>query len=269
VSEMLKQYKSKHITEAMRVRKAELCLTMCLVEHNLPFLFMDHLPKLLTTTISDSEIVGKIKCSRTKTVKLVHLLKEEAQKEMISQLQSCKCSLIIDETTDISVTKCLAIVVRYVENYQRVQDKLLTLVEPLNCTAEGITTSVLSALRDFNIPVENIIGYPSDNCSVMMGDIGGVKAKLQTINPNIFVMGCICHSMHLCASYAAKKLPSNVEQFVRDIYNYISRSSNRMKSYKEFQVFVDLKPHKLLKLGQTRWLSLEVSLPLKIFSDRY
>nr|CAI5869733.1 unnamed protein product [Callosobruchus analis] len=91
-----------------------------------------------------------------------------------------------------------------------------------------------------------------------MGQFGGVQAKLkELVNPDIFVLGCICHSLHLCASEACKKIPSEAEEFVQDIYNYICRSPKRLKVYEEFQAFIDLKPHKLLRLSQTRWLSLE------------
>lgn len=62
--------------------------------------------------------------------------------------------------------------------------------------------------------------------------------------------------MALYASYAAEKLPNTVEDMVRDIYTYMKYSFKRQSEYKEFQVFVDTKPHKLLQMCQTRWLSL-------------
>lgn len=105
-----------------------------------------------------------------------------------------------------------------------------------------------------------MIGFAADNASVMMGDRGGVQAKLKEKNPNIFTLGCICHSMALCASKAAEALPSWVEEFIRDLYNYLGKSSKRMNEFKEIQIFLNLKPHKMLRACQTRWLSLEVSL---------
>jgi len=43
---------------------------------------------------------------------------------------------------------------------------------------------------------------------------------------------------------------------VRDVYNYMKQSFKRSSEFKEFQVFVDCKPNKLLQPCQTRWLSL-------------
>lgn len=54
-----------------------------------------------------------------------------------------------------------------------------------------------------------MIGYAADNAAVMMGNIGGLKRK-RTV-PNLFVMGCICHSLRLCSSNACLILPRTVE----------------------------------------------------------
>lgn len=92
----------------------------------------------------------------------------------------------------------------------------------------------------------------------MMGHLNVLKAKFKEILPNIVVIGCTCHSLHLCASYATKKLPSCIEHFVRDIYSYFANSSKRLKELEECQVFAEERPTKLLYPGQTRWLSLRV-----------
>lgn len=90
----------------------------------------------------------------------------------------------------------------------------------------------------------------------MMGKKDGLQSKLKEKVPNIFIMGCICHSMNLCSSAACEKLPSTIEDLARDIYNYLKQSSKRQSELQEFQTFLNIKPHKILKLSQTRWLSL-------------
>jgi hypothetical protein len=92
----------------------------------------------------------------------------------------------------------------------------------------------------------------------MMGHLGGVQIKLKELSPNIYIQECSSHSLHLCASKAARKLPSTVEQFARDVYAYFSHSSKRLDELRECQVFATEKPTKLLCPSQTRWLSLRV-----------
>jgi len=91
----------------------------------------------------------------------------------------------------------------------------------------------------------------------MMGSSNGIQARFKSKIPNLFVLGCICHSMHLCSSIACLKLPSAMEDLARDIYSYFKNSSKRLNEFAEFQTFLYLKPHKILKVSQTRWLSIE------------
>ncbi|ENN79948.1 hypothetical protein YQE_03620, partial [Dendroctonus ponderosae] len=67
-----------------------------------------------------------------------------------------------------------------------------------------------------------MIGFGADNAAVMMGNKTGVKAKLMEVNPSIFVMGCSCYFLHLCASAAARKLPKSVEQPTLGSFNGVS-----------------------------------------------
>lgn len=90
----------------------------------------------------------------------------------------------------------------------------------------------------------------------MMGANNSFQSLLKNDIPNLFVLKCTCHSLTLCASYASEKLPNYVEELVRDIYNYLQYSYKRQGTFQEFQKFLELKPHKILQMSQTRWLSL-------------
>jgi hypothetical protein len=97
-------------------------------------------------------------------------------------------------------------------------------------TAECLFQSVKNLLNTNKIPYKNVVGFGADNASVMMGDITDVQAKLKQICPNLVVLGCGCHSAHLCTSAACLKLPNTIEQFTRDIYNYFHIAVNVKKS---------------------------------------
>ena len=75
--------------------------------------------------------------------------------------------------------------------------------------------------------------------------------------PNLFVVHCICHVAALCASHACcSAITNEVEQLLRDTYNFFNQSSKRLAQFTDFQHFVDVEPHRLLHPSQTRWLSL-------------
>ena len=107
------------------------------------------------------------------------------------------------------------------------------------------------------IPISNLIGFANEGANVMVGEHNSVRSRLLEINPNLFVTTCICHSAHLAASNACATLPRQTEDFVLYIYTYFSHSAKRLHEFKHFQEFTNTKPHKLLRLCQTRWLSLQ------------
>lgn len=96
---------------AKKVKECELKLVALVIEHNLPMFLMDHLPKLLQSAVPDSEILKSVSCSRRKTTPLLKKIQKESEQSISATLKETKFSIIIDETTDVSVKKCLAIVV--------------------------------------------------------------------------------------------------------------------------------------------------------------
>ncbi|KAG5862241.1 hypothetical protein JTB14_018435 [Gonioctena quinquepunctata] len=118
---------------------------------------------------------------------------------------------------DISTCKSLAMVVRYFNGF-RVNDEFLNLIQIKDGTSSTILKVIMAFFKSHNIPENNMIGFAADNCNVMMGVHDGVPKKLKEIIPKLFVLGCVCHSMHLCASAACMELPSTIEDSARDIY---------------------------------------------------
>ena len=170
-----------------------------------------------------------------------------------------KFSLIIDESTDIASKKQLAIVVRfYCDREMRVKSRFFKLVEVTKGDADTLANSVFTQLEKNGIPCENMIGFASDTTNVMFGAHHSVVTLLKEKIPNLFVMRCLCHSAHLCASHACERLPRTVEDLVRDIYSFFSHSAKRLAEFERFQHFAQTEPHKILKPAQTRWLSLQM-----------
>ncbi|KAG5866720.1 hypothetical protein JTB14_023863 [Gonioctena quinquepunctata] len=211
---------------------------------------MEYLPKLIRSCDPDS---------RTKSTAITNeCLAAESQEVLLKDLEESGgfYSLIIDETTDVSTKKSLAIVIRFYHGV--VQDRFLGLVEVKSANAEALFNAIQNLLRKYQLPLENMLGFAADNASTMMGRLSGIQARLRNNNEHITILGCVCHSLHLCSSAAALKLPKSVEEFVRSLYNHFSNSSKRIQEFEDFQQFVNMKPYKMLKPAQTRWLSLQV-----------
>ncbi|KAG5864959.1 hypothetical protein JTB14_027567 [Gonioctena quinquepunctata] len=56
---------------------------------------------------------------------------------------------------------------------------------------------------------------------------------------------------------ACTKLSNSLEDLCRNVYNHFGRNPKNSAAFKEFQTFHEVKPHKILRASQTRWLSLQ------------
>lgn len=150
---------------------------MFLHEHNLPFLLMDHLPQLIRSTCIDSQIAKSANIGRTKATLITKncFSLESLQDVSLRIAESESYSLILDETTDISTSKCLAVVVRYFDQIGT-KDHFFDLLKLESSTAESIYAATVKHLKDNNVPV---LGLAADNASAMMGHIKGVQARFK------------------------------------------------------------------------------------------
>lgn len=246
------------VKNANAIKVGELKLAAFVAEHDLSFNVMEHLPKLLRSICKDSEIATGVKCSRTKTTEIItNTIGPYVLNNIVKDLNKTFYSVIIDETTDISTKKCLAVLVRYFKN-NAVVDSFLGLLELENgSTAANIFNCLINHLISAGIKIENMAGFAADNCATMMGQLNGVQALLKNRLPHLVVVGCSSHSFNLCSSYACAKIPKSVEDLVKDIYAHFAHSSKRINTLQEFQTFCELKPHKILRPSETRWLSLQ------------
>lgn len=243
--------------ESDEVAKAELLISAYIAEHNVPFAHADHLVEVCKRAFHDSSIAKNVKLHATKASYLIQEgIAYYEKREIVDQCRNEKFSLIIDESTDISVSQVLAVVVRYFDVEKNdVCDSLLDSIVVEDGSASGLYKAVKTTLNEKKIPVSNIIGFGSDNCSTMMGSKSGFQTLLKKDIPSVFVMGCVCHSFALCASHAVKMLPPYLESFLKNITFYFSRSSKRNRDFTLIQEVTKTETHKIPKLAQTRWLS--------------
>ncbi|KYN29921.1 hypothetical protein ALC57_00622 [Trachymyrmex cornetzi] len=252
------QFVKKAKETMSKTKDFEYKIASFITEHDISFNTCDHLTKLIKSINPDAEAVQNIKCNRTKCTQLIKdVIGQKAFEEIIAKLKIHKFSLIVDESTDHNCVKHLAIIARFSENFE-INDTFVTLLPIVDgSSAIALYNIIINFFNKFEIPFkENMIGFAADGANAMMGDRHSLKTMLTKDIPGLFVLKCTCHSLALCASYACMKLPRGPEDFVRDVHSYMKYSFKRMSEFKDFQNFVDTKPHKLLLPAQTRWLSL-------------
>ena len=103
----------------------------------------------------------------------------------------------------------------------------------------------------------NLVGMGSDGCNVLLGSRNPVLTRLKAKQPSLVSFHCNCHVATLIANHASAKLPDYLHDITIQIWYYFHTSPKRQRTFENYHVFTECKPHKLLKASQTRWLSLE------------
>lgn len=243
-----------------RVKRAEIKLAAFFADHNVAFSTVDHLIPLIKDICIEPKIAQDLTLGRTKCIQIVkNIISKREEEKLISILQTCKFSILIDESTDITNTKFMCLLVKYVSPInKKVRTQLLELLalDATNCTASKIFEIFKTFLEEKNINIKNIIGMASDNAAVMTGCNNSFFSRLKAEVPGVVLLNCICHSSAIVASKACEKLPQKCETIIRNVTSYISDSAKRCAILEKVQNSLNVEKHKMLKLSNTRWLAL-------------
>ncbi|XP_070516613.1 SCAN domain-containing protein 3-like [Cardiocondyla obscurior] len=244
-----------------KVKRAEIKLAAFFADHNIAFSTVDHLVPLLKDISIDSKIVQDLSLSRKKCSKIVkNIIAKRETEKLILNLKTRKFSVLIDESTDISETKIMCVLVRYLSPInKKISTQLLDLIslDAKDCSSSKIFEAFKNLFQTKQIPLTNIIGLACDNASVMIGCNNSFMTHLKSEIPELITLNCICHSSALVASRACEKLPDICENLIKGVASYISGSAKRCAILAEFQDFFHVDRHKVLKLANTKWLSFQ------------
>ncbi|GBP27650.1 hypothetical protein EVAR_12694_1 [Eumeta japonica] len=111
-----------------KIKFGEIRMACFLVKNNLPFNIAGDLKKLIVNVCSDCEIAKEITFEKTKAQAIVtNVTGKLSHTELVKTLQTEKFSLIVDESTDKSTTKHLALIARTAVDFN-VEDQFLCLI---------------------------------------------------------------------------------------------------------------------------------------------
>lgn len=253
------QQRASQDTRKQAVCMAELTHAFMTAEHNIAFNASTHLSDLYSRMFPDSKIAKEFKSKRSKTAALIRqVLGPHYHNHIVTLLRSNYFSLMFDESTDQGVqTHAACLVKMWNEQQDEVCEFFLVMERVKSGKAVDLFNLLDTVLSEHGVSWNKCLGWNSDNCNTMMGARNSVTSRIKQKQSNIFLQGCISHLSALIACKAANHIPTVVERLLMDIYSYFHQSSKRLQEYESFQHFTNTEPHKLLKLSQTRWLSLE------------
>ncbi|XP_049294154.1 uncharacterized protein LOC125769464 [Anopheles funestus] len=245
-----------------KAMNAELQISAWGAEHNISARNLEGFVELSKRIFKDSSTAQNLRLGRTKIQAIqTNVIGRTGLEELLKIIQVNFFSLLVDESTDLSGQKSLAMIVRagiWQADQLLVHDFFYHIETVVEASAISLYEIISKKLEADGVPYKtNLIGFGSDGANVMMGAHHSVATMIKRDCPYAFIMKCICHSLALCSSYACKHIPCSVEQLCRDVYKFLSSGGQRGSCFKELQTLVELKPLKMLHPSATRWLSLE------------
>lgn len=253
-----------NVNKTMEQKEAELKLSVFIAEHS-SLNTIDHLSELLPQIDPKSQILSNLKIHRTKcSMILKNVVAPCMLNNLIQDIGDSLFSIVIDESTDVANDKILCTMIRYFSNQRRnIVTTFYRLILVSQCNAESLFNAVKDQLIVDNLCIDNLIGIGMDGANVMVGAHHSFATLLKAVVPDIIIVKCVCHSLHLCAEYACRELPKCLEFLVREIHSYFSHSPKRIVEYRELYLNLqDKTPKKVTKLAGTRWLAREKAITI-------
>ena len=166
-------------------------------------------------------------------------------------------SLMIDESTDVSVLKQLVLYGRTVA-----EGKLKTRFLKIVYIEDGRAATILEAITKFfeasELEFNNLSSFGSDGASVMTGHQGGVATLLcSKCSPHFISIHCVCHRLALASGQASNNVPylKQMKDHLIALWKYFHFSPVRSANLKSIQDVMNSPELKPVKAVDTHWLS--------------
>lgn len=246
-----------------KITKFELQLSVYVANHStvnsidhLCDLLKKHMPSTASTSSSETLRLHRTKCTALiKKIISPALLRELV---ILSDMHGVPFSLIIDESTDIACVKHLCVCVRfYNATLNKIASHFLGLIPVTSTTAESLYQHIKDYFMEIGLDLKQCLALGTDGASNLCGCHHSVYTLMKKDIPELLLVKCICHSLHLVCSHASDELPSCIDHMLRESYNWFHRSALRKEAYMEIYKLINdgKEPLQLVPLSGTRWLA--------------
>ena len=197
--------------------------------------------------------------SKNYAFEFVNSINEIVQNETMCNVKNAPWhTLIVDESTDITVKKMLVLYIKYREkndvNYKTVFGGIIQLTA---CTAHDIVQAITQFYSKHGLDLQRMVMLTSDGASVMLGKHNGVAAFLKRQIPHLTEQHCVAHREDLGIDDAWKDVPlmRDVETLLRTVYSTFSRSTVKRGKVEDLAKILDEDTLSFRPLSEVRWLS--------------
>uniref|UniRef100_A0A8C5SPD7 SCAN box domain-containing protein n=1 Tax=Laticauda laticaudata TaxID=8630 RepID=A0A8C5SPD7_LATLA len=258
---------TKPVVHSKNTTIASFKIASLLVKRNKPFEDGELLKEVFLTA-ADSIFEGfsnkkeiltaiqKLQLSGNTVSRRIQSISNDLEYQLQSDLQKCLWfSLQLDESTDITDTSQLAMIVRLVFSDLAVKEELLKILSLKGkMRGEDIFLTFRNYATETNLPLHKLSSITTDGAPAMVGSLDGFIAHCQKDEtfPKFISYHCIIHQEALCAKVLQFK---HVMDVVTKIINSIRGVSLQHRLFKALLKDVDTEYRDLILHTEVRWLS--------------
>lgn len=153
-------------------------------------------------------------------------------------------SFLLDESTDIAISKKLVVYARVMDmNTFTPSTHFVTNIKVESATGEAIYNELKSVMNKENrvIPPSKVLGLGTDGAKVMTGTGTGLTGFILRDNPMLLNYHCIAHRLALVTSQAANSVSYLVDyqNTLTGIFYFFKASANRVSKLSAIQDMLD------------------------------
>ena len=128
---------------------------------------------------------------------IITIMGQSVLQKLLTRIQSCLWfSIIVDEATDISRNEQMSLSILWVENYYRINEECIGLVQLPDTRAKTIFSDIL--IR-YSLPLSQCHGQAFNGAAnIMSGSRNGVQALEKQEESQVLYVHCLAHNLNLC-----------------------------------------------------------------------
>ncbi|XP_022869798.1 zinc finger MYM-type protein 1-like [Olea europaea var. sylvestris] len=147
-------------------------------------------------------------------------------------------SILVYESCDVSMKEQMSIVLRFVDNSGRVNERFIGIEHVTSTTALSLKAAIDKVFSRYNLSMSRLRGQGYDGASNMQGKFNGLKTLILNESPCAFYIHCFVYQLQLALVVVAKKnIPiTNFFGVVGNVINTVGASSKRCDLLREKQL---------------------------------
>lgn len=180
----------------------------------------------------------------------LHILREIA-----SSIQSCFFTIMVDETTDISTTEQVVMVLRWVDPTLAVHEDFIGLYATDSIEANSLVAIIKDVLLRLNLTLDSCRGQCYDGASNMQGVRNGVATQILRDQPKAIYTHCYGHALNLACQdmVRAIKVIRDALDTTFEISKLLKYSAKRKATYQKLKDEISPNECGFRTLCPTRW----------------